>query len=104
MRITKYRIKGYIMSAEEWDLMKRLNASVIISQEKLSSIILESDFSNKEFAQEIAISVFEITDENIKLYKSTAKKLLSFRESDKWGIACCFRQELLNQLIKGKRL
>ena len=82
----------------EWDLMTELSiASNKADNEKLSSLILDNDFTSKAQAVKIAISCFQITKENVSKHMQAAKKLVllptpkSFRES--------FRQDLLRELV-----
>lgn len=81
----------------EWDLMRDIaHASNNGKQDVLAEIITTNCFMGMKNAVTIAISSFELTDENIKKYSDAAIKLAKLKEPEP------FREALRHSLLINK--
>lgn len=81
----------------EWDLMKDIaHANNNGKQDDLAEIIVNNCFMGMKNAVTIAVSSFELTDENIKLHSEAAIKLAKLKEPEP------FREGLRHALLIGK--
>ena len=82
----------------EWELMIEMsNASNNRESNYFAKIITDNNFDGLMGAQSMAISLFEITGENIKNHMEAAKKIANFEEPK--GIREAFRHALLNDFL-----
>jgi hypothetical protein len=77
----------------DWDLIKKI-ASVQNDQDKLSELILETDFTNCTHAGGLALCAFEVSPANVKKHREAAEKL---KELNHRCLSYCdsFRQRFL---------
>lgn len=80
----------------EWALMSAL-AECQSDQAQLSAIILAEDFAGRPRAQDLAINLFLLTEENIHCNIDAAKKIASFIGAD--GVRSAFRFALLSEML-----
>jgi hypothetical protein len=67
----------------EWDLMKSIaHANNNCKQDELAKIITSNCFMGMKNATTIAISSFELTDDNIKKHSEAAIKLAKLKEPE----------------------
>ena len=84
----------------EFKLLKRIAACANGGdQATLSEIIINTDFSDKNRALEVAVNVFLLTKDNVKANKKAAIKLASYHAAEqRWKVE--FRLGLLSDLLK----
>jgi len=83
----------------ELDLMKEIaTASNQGDQQKLSKIIMDNDFEGKNMAVTIAISGFNLTEENVHKNIEAAKKLANLDEPSEFRES--MRHSILNEMLK----
>lgn len=80
----------------EWQLMKVL-AENQGKQELLSRLVLQSDFTDKPSAMEMALNVFELTVDNVSRYSEAATKIAAFDYA--CGLRTGYRKSLLDGML-----
>lgn len=86
---------------DEWGIMQGLNqAAECLGQAGLSDLVLSTDFAQRPMVYSLALTLFQITPENVCRYKNAAEKLAA--QAPMVKLSDRFRQELLNDTLNNQ--
>ena len=85
-------------SKSEWDWMVAMaKASNSGDKQAVSRIICDAPLAEMPRLQHMAISVFEITKENVSTYPDAAERLAELEDDGTWDARAAFRPSLIKE-------